>query len=66
MNANKPRESLSAIFALGLVLSISCSVAARSHVSPGPNVTPVTSQSPDVHTIKEAGVQFELPEGWKL
>jgi len=66
MTTNKPKKSLAAIIAFGLMLSIACSVAARSRVSPSSYATPVTSQGPDIHTIKDAGLQFELPKGWKV
>ena len=65
MTTNKPKKSLAAVMAFGLMFSIAYSAAARSRVSPSKNATPVTSQDPDIHTIKEAGLQFELPKGWK-
>ena len=58
MNAHKYR-SFAAGFALLLLLT--SAAAAGSGVSPAP---PAASQDPDIHVIKEAGLQFELPKGW--
>ena len=66
MTTTKPKKSLATIMAFGLMLSIAYSAAARSRVSPATKAAPVTSQDPDIHTIKDAGLQFELPEGWKV
>lgn len=65
MTTLKSKKSRSAIMAFGLILSLACSTAARSRVSPALHATPAASQDPDIHTIKDAGLQFELPKGWK-
>jgi hypothetical protein len=66
MITNKPNNSLAAIIAFGLMLSIAYSAVARSRVSPAPFATPGAFQNPDIHTIKDAGLQYELPKGWKV
>ncbi len=65
MTKNKTNKLLPAIMAFGLMLSNTYSAAARSCFSPGTDETPATPQDPDVHVIKDAGLQFELPKGWK-
>ena len=65
MITNKPKKSPAAILAFGLMLSIAHSSVARSSVSPSENATPGTAQGTDIRAIKDAGLQFELPKGWK-
>ena len=60
MTSDKPNKPL-AIIALALMLSISYPVITRSRgMTP-----PAAAQDKDVHTIEAAGLQFELPKGWK-
>ena len=66
MTANKPNRSFVAIFAFSLLLSFSYSVAARSRVATTANVTPAAFQNPAIYPIKDAGLQFEAPKGWKV
>jgi hypothetical protein len=65
MTTNGTEKSLAAIVTWSLMLSMAYSAAAHSHISLSTKATPITSQSPDVHAIKDAGLQFELPKGWK-
>jgi hypothetical protein len=65
MTANKTKQALTSIIAVALILSISYTAAARSPLSQGVSAAPGTQQAPDIHTIKDAGLQFELPKGWK-
>src|SRR5262245_6525332 len=59
---NQPKKSVAAVIIPGSILLISGSVPARPLVEPAASVLP---QSADIHTIKSAGLQFELPKGWK-
>ena len=51
-------------FAFCLTILIADSVAAYSRIPPAPSAA-TTAQDPDIHTIKDAGLQFDLPHGWK-
>ena len=51
-------------FAFCLTILIADSVAAYRRIPSAPNAA-ATAQDPDIHTIKDAGLQFELPQGWK-
>ena len=53
------RQALPAIILLGLTLTLS--VAAL----PGASAK-VATQNSNIYTIKEAGLQFEVPKGWKV
>lgn len=61
MNIYKANNSLAVIFTLALVLG-NCLAAQSPASPPAPATAP---QTPDIHTIKSAGLQFELPKGWK-
>jgi hypothetical protein len=53
------RQALPAIILLGLTLTLS--IAAL----PGASAK-VATQDSNIYTIKEAGLQFEVPKGWKV
>ena len=57
-NTNKSSFAIIA-FALLLTISIAYSAAARTAIA-------AVTQDSSVHTIKEAGLQFEVPKGWKV
>jgi hypothetical protein len=63
----KARGSFSRIILFTILLSISIvgSVAARARTLPSPVMT-TPGQTSAVYTIKEAGLQFEVPKGWKV
>jgi hypothetical protein len=60
------KKSYSAIAVLVLLLSISGAAAARAHDSPPAASTAESLQDPNIYTIKEAGLQFEVPKDWKV
>lgn len=55
------KNSRAVITGFALLLSFAFTANARG----GSTVAPASAQDPDIHVIKEAGLQFELPKGWK-
>jgi hypothetical protein len=58
--------SQSLAFSLMLTISIAGSVAAHTRVSPSISANAAAIQEGNIYTIKEAGLQFEIPKGWKV
>jgi hypothetical protein len=61
MTIHKSHKSSFAIIAFALLLTISIAYSAAARTS-----IPAVTQDSRVHTIKEAGLQFEVPKGWKV
>ena len=61
-NANK---SVCAAIAIALSVSTAWSAAAHTRSSASTSANAAALQDPDIHTIKDTGLQFELPKGWK-
>src|SRR5882724_3385458 len=62
----KPKKSFAALIAITLMLAVAYSAAARSRVAPGRNVAVASPQEPDTRKLEDAGLQFEVPKGWKV
>jgi len=61
MTTRTTAKSFSAIIAFAILLTISTAYSASARTP-----TAAASQDSSVHTIKEAGLQFEVPKGWKV
>lgn len=66
MTPNRPHGVFAATIAIALLLSTSYTFNAHPRVvSDAAIVVVAQSQQPDIQTIKAAGLQYELPKGWK-
>lgn len=61
------KKLMAAIIPTGLVMALSIAAPAARDFKAGARVPRVIAGSQDnnVYTIKEAGLQFEIPKGWK-
>jgi hypothetical protein len=65
MTTNPPNGVFAATIAIAFILSTSYVLNAHPRVVKDRAGAASQSQEPDIQTIKAAGLQFELPKGWK-
>ena len=61
----KATPRLNAYIALAILFSLSYPLVIDTRGQRTATATLVASQNTDMHTLKDAGLQFELPKGWK-